>query len=175
MGSEADILDYPDLHYSLFPLTHLGPTHTTNPTVGKPPIVKYLSTPLASTKFNEEPLQSPSNATPFPHIISLPHPHHSSPCSSLNTLLYQSPSPELCSELYHVLIQCTPSSNLILSSRSSVGLTFLQQRASTRVLLPISHLEPSEPSPPTYNGGPIQRILPCEKRENYKGNILVGT
>lgn len=105
MGSEADILDYPDLHYSFFPLLALA--QPTPRILRKTPNRQVSINTTGQLQVQREPLQSPSNATPFPPITSLPHPHHSSPCSSHNTLFYQSPSPELCSDsttlLYNVL------------------------------------------------------------------------
>lgn len=184
MGSEADILGCPYSDYSSFPLTLAQPT----------PRILQSATPHPSSSVyqhhwpaqfrgklyslyaeaNKSRSRLIQNARPFPHITSFLYPHHSSPRSSLYNSLYQSPSVKLCSYRTAFVLQCTPSSDLILSSRSSSRAN-LPTVSLHRCLLRISHLEPPEPSPPIYNGGPVQRIIPCEKREDNKGNILVGT
>ena len=105
-------------HYSPWPNPH-------HESFGKPPIVKYLSTPLANTKFNESRSRLLQMLPHFPHNFS-------PPSSSFIALLIAQyfvlsiTFTRIVQRISHVVIQCTPSSNLILSSRSSVGLTFLQ-------------------------------------------------
>lgn len=119
MGSEADILDYPDLHYSFFPLLALA--QPTPRILRKTPNRQYLSssTRAAPEAFKCYPISPLNFSCPSSSFIALLIAQYFVLSINFTRILQR---------LYHVVIQCTLS-NLILSSCSSVGLTILQYRA----------------------------------------------